>query len=248
MENAPVITLRFTNIAPGANADVVERYKKWRAEVYIPLNLKSEGVTGSDQYRLIHETPEYPQVGGITHRQNMGLWKAATDNQLVSDVQNEYIVWEKRGIIESIWSAAYQLIKGFRSGQASLDERLDTHIDNAPIMHLEAYRLSADNQEKYYNWFSESGCKIFIPLFMNLPGLKGYDWYKFTGLMRSREVRVQNYPAYLSVVYFDNIDSFNNFEKSREQTAFQKALRAVFPRGPEYEWYVQYEFTNTWRK
>jgi len=249
LENAPVITLRFISIVPGANIEAWERFNKWFAEVYGPmLFMKTRGATGNDFYRLIGDTPEYPQMGSFSHRENLSLWKAATETTEIVSVQNEFIAWEKRGVIESIWSAVYELIKSYRSDPALSGQKEDTRIENAPIMHLEAYRLSPENQGKYFNWFAEFGCKIFIPLFLRSPGLKGYDWFKFTGLARSKEVRDLEYPAYLSVVYFENIKSFEDFTKSPEQVAFQKALRTGFPRGLKYEWYVQYELTNSLRK
>jgi heme-degrading monooxygenase HmoA len=249
MENAPVITLRFFNIVPGANIEVWDRFNKWFAEVYgAMLFMKTQGATGSDFYRLIGDTPEYPRMGCFSHRENLSSWKAATETPEITSVQDEFITWEKRGVTESIWSAVYALIKSYRSDPALSGQKEDTRIENAPIMHLEAYRLSPENQEKYSNWFAEFGCKIFIPLFMRSPGLKGYDWFKFTGLARSKEVRDLEYPANLSVVYFENLPAFESFTKSPEQVAFQKALRTVFPRGLKYEWYVQYELTNSWRK
>jgi hypothetical protein len=249
MENAPVINLRFTDFVPGADADAWERYKKWRAEVYSPmLVMKSPGVTGNDLYQIVRETPEYPSNGGITHRDSLSSWNIATGTTEVLGTQSEYIEWERRGVIECIRSPVYSLIKGFRSGQLLSWQKPDTRIENAPIMHLQAYCLSREEPDKYGNWFSEYGCKIFIPLFIKLPGLKGYDWFKYTGLMRSSEVRDHDYPLYLSIIYFDTIQSYYDYHKSPEQIAFQKALRMVFPRGLKYEWYVLYELTNSWRK
>jgi hypothetical protein len=46
-----------------------------------------------------------------------------------------------------------------------------TKIENAPVMLLQGFRLSTEEQEKYSRWLSENGY-VFIPLFLRLPGLK----------------------------------------------------------------------------
>ena len=209
--------------------------------------MKTRGTTGFDIYRCLLDTPEYPRICMVSHRESLRSWKEATDTPEMKSVQSELSSWQKRGVMESTWSSVYQLIKSFRIGQSS-EEKPDTRIENAPIMHLEAYDLTMDNQETYAEWYSEYGLKVFVPLFMNIPGIKGYDWYKYTGLQRSTEIRDHDYPPYLSIIYFDNLDSFEKFKKSQEQRAYQKALRMTFPLGIRYEWYVQYELTNSQRR
>jgi len=75
-------------------------------------------------------------------------------------------------------------------------------------MHLEAYRLSPENQDKYNNWFYEYGFNIFLPLFMKRPGLKGYDYFKFSRSAYRTDIRETEYPAFVSMIYFENIQAF----------------------------------------
>jgi hypothetical protein len=67
-----------------------------------------------------------------------------------------------------IWYPAYSLIKSFRS-KPNYSNHNQALIENAPVMYLEAYRTSPEEQEKYYKWFNEYGCNIFMPLFMKMP-------------------------------------------------------------------------------
>jgi hypothetical protein len=116
-------------------------------------------------------------------------------------------------------------------------------------MHLEAYRLSREDQEKFNKWFTEYGLNIFIPLFVKQPGVKGYDYYKLTEFqVRAMNARETEYPAFLSVVYFENIQAFEKYEQSPELTTFNKTMRNVFPLGLNHSWYVQYQLIHSLRK
>jgi hypothetical protein len=136
----------------------------------------------------------------------------------------------------------------FRSKPVYSDDNQDTRIENAPIMHLEGYRLLVEEQEKYLKWFTDFGCPIFMPLFMKIPGLAGYDWYKDTGLRGSREAERWEYPEYLSIIYFENLKANDDFVKSPEMAGFHKAIRSVIPYRLGYVWYVQYQLLKSFRK
>jgi heme-degrading monooxygenase HmoA len=81
-----------------------------------------------------------------------------------------------------------------------------------------------------------------------LPGLKGYDCYEHSGQKGLTESREWEYPPYLSIVYFKNNEAFENYEKSRELIAYQKAIRNIFPNGLNLRWYIQYQLVKSWRK
>lgn len=115
-------------------------------------------------------------------------------------------------------------------------------------MHIEAYRFSAGDAAKYEKWFAEYAFNIFIPLFMKLPGIKGYDHYKDTGIRIAQAFREKDYPAYMSIAYLDNLEAFRNYEKSPELANFRKNLKNVFPDGKGYQWWVQYQLIKNWRK
>jgi heme-degrading monooxygenase HmoA len=248
MENAPVITINANSPAPGADSEVYERYRKWGLEVYGPLNLKIPEVSGHDQYKIIKENLEYPLWVSLTHYQNLRDWSAYAPSAVGNDIQNDLKSWEERRIVERIWLPAYALIKSFRSKSSLPASYETTMIDNAPTMYLEAFRLSIEEQERYYKWFTDYGCNLFMPLIMKLPGLLGYDWYEDTGLRRRQDIRETKYPKYLSIIYFENLKAYEDYEKSSEFVALQKSMRSVFPHGLNYKWHVQYQLMKSFRK
>jgi len=84
---------------------------------------------------------------------------------------------------------------------------------------------------------------------MKLPGIKGYDFFKDTGIRVVPTFREKDYPTYLSVVYFQDVKAFENYEKSTEVATLRKNLMQVFPPlGPNFKWYVQYRLEKSLRK
>ena len=249
MENAPVINLTGYTPAPGTDADTWNRYDQWSQEVYHPLMLlKVAGLTGTDRYRIVKENPAYPLQVTIMHYGNLKLWEDSLKSPERIAVAGELTAWTKRRIMEVTWSNPYELLKSFRSEQTSTTGKEDTRIDDAPFMHLEAYYLRPESQEKYREWLINFGFNAFIPLFLRLPGLKGYDCYKNAGLKGLYDEREWDLPPFLSILYFATIEAFENYTRSPELIAFQKSLRSVFPPGLNFIWYVQYQLTKSFRK
>lgn len=247
MGNRPAINFGARSPAPGADAEAYGRYRKWWLEVYSQILIKSPKMLGNDHYQIVRVNLEYPEMIMINHYKNLEDMRTHWASSESAITNKEVDSWRERGIIEQIWSAAYALMRSFRSSPASTGNE-DTRIDNAPIMHMEAYRLSPEEQERYAKWFYEYGPPIFIPLFMKLPGLKGYDFYEDTGLRRRQDARELKNPKYLSIIYFESMKAYEDFIKSPELAGFHKAMRSVFPRGLKYEWYVQYQLIQSRRK
>jgi hypothetical protein len=245
MVNSTLINLTFEQGVPGADEAAVKRYFSWQDEVYHKLMLQVDGIMEDGRYKIIRETAEYPTNGSINHHASVETWEAYPQSPQGIAIGGEMESWLKRRIIEFVWSVLYELIDSFNLDSSG---NIDTRIENAPIMHLEAYRLSPPEQEKYIKWFDEYGSKIFIPLFLESPGLKRYDWFKDTGRRRRTFTRESEYPPYLSIMYFDDIKSFETYTKSASLIAFNKALRTVFPYGLNYKWYVEYQLVKSWRK
>jgi hypothetical protein len=163
-----------------------------------------------------------------------------------NSLASEFSSWMKRGVLDFTWSAVYELLKSYRSESSNSEDQMDTRIENAPFLHLEAYRLTVEDSEKYNKWFIDYCSNIFIPLFVRQSGLKGYDYFEY---LRISVFNLQvEYPTYLSAIYFDSISDFENFEKSKELEVCRKTLRDIFPHGLKYEWYIQYQLTQSWRK
>lgn len=239
--------MTFSNLAPGTADDIVQRYFNWVDEAYSPMMMKLTGVTGSDRYTILHKNPEYPSFGMVRHNESIGAYQNALKSPEQMAVSEDLNSWVRRGVREGVWSAAYELVQGFRDLTVPSGGKKDTKIENAPFMHLEAHRMNPEEQGKYNKWFNEYG-RVFIPLFTKTCGLKGYDYLKHCGFASAAQARETEYPPYLSILYFEDQKAFEHFEESPEQVSFQSALRNIFPLGLNYKWYVQYQLTQSWRK
>jgi hypothetical protein len=74
------------------------------------------------------------------------------------------------------------------------------------------------------------------------------DCFRCLDVKGSGNASVTKYPQYLSLMSFDKIEAFENYTRSAELAASQKAMRNIFPYGLDYRWYVQYELVKSWRK
>jgi hypothetical protein len=248
MENAPVITLNGFSPYPGVEAEIWERFQKWSYEVYAPIMMKYPGRTGIYSYNMIKETPLYPYFISMHHYESLTAQQHTYSNQDQLAIQADNLSWRSRNVMEGIWSSVYQLERSFRNELSTAVIKPDTRIQNAPIMHLEAYRLTPEDQGKYNKWFTDYGMNIFIPLYLKQAGVKGYDYFKFLGERVGSNPREPDYPAYLSVIYFENLEAFIKYEKCPELITYQKTLRNTFSRGINYWWYVEYQLISSQRK
>jgi hypothetical protein len=248
MENVPVITVSFSSGNLGADPEVFARYQKWVQEVYFPLLLNIPEFRGMDNYDIFRPTLQYPDKGSIGHYRNVVDLENSRQNTERVAVTADVTNWIRRDIRDYAWSAAYELIKSYRSGSIHPIVNLETMIESAPFISLEAFDLMPEDEQKYFDWFDAFGSNIFLPLFINIPGLKGYDWYRYYGVGWFSETKERKYPKYLSIIYFENPESFDKFVKSTELATFFRAMRNVFPRGLPFKWYVQYQLVKSWRK
>jgi hypothetical protein len=245
MENAPSIGLNLVNIIPGADDETAKRYHKWVTEVYQPIQMKIPGLTGISRYGLVRKNPANPSICTIHHFKNIAAFENYVKNPERQAVTEDLVTWAKRGITEGIWSVHYALIHSFRL-DAVTGGGNDTMIENAPVMHLEAYWMTQEEMDKFNEWFNDYSC-VFVPLFLRNCGLKGYDYFNYYCPGPNLAMEKQ-YPPCLSLLYFENLKAFDEFEQSSEMISFQRALRTVLPSGLNYRRYVQYQLTNSIRK
>jgi hypothetical protein len=248
MENRAVISFLGDSPAPGADSDAFERYRQWGTEARTPLIMTIPEVIGLDLYQIVSENMEYPQSISISHYKSLSEWKNSAASSQRAALGDDFKLWIDRGVIDYVWSATYVLIKGYRNKSWFSSNNQDTRIENAPIVYLQAYRMTVDEQEKYFKWFTEYGCTIFMPLFIKMPGLVGYDCYEYSGLRLRDYIVETEYPRYLSIIYFENMNAYDNFVGSPEFTGFRKSMRTIFPRGLNIKWHVQYHLVKSLRK
>lgn len=155
MENRPVIGITAISRAPRADLETWERFQNWRNEVYVPISMKIRRVLGSDRYKVLGESPEYAETMTIGHYNNLrGRIDYGASSENIG-ILKDFKAWADRGIAEQVWSTNYALIKGFRSKPTFSANSKDTRIENVPIVHFEAFRLSSEEQAKYFKWFND---------------------------------------------------------------------------------------------
>jgi hypothetical protein len=249
MESAPTIRINARRVQP----EYEEKFFNWSLEAYYPLLITIPEIEEVDFYHIVKENPQYVKTFSINHYKNRSDQMKFRRDQRFRDVQKDLeATFGNRS--EEVWFVAYEQIASFKNGSTTIAGKRIFEVENAPIMHLEGYAFSVPEQERFDTWFNKWGQEVFIPLIMRLPGLKEYIRYKlidveFTGLSDIyRTKRPVEYPPYLSIITFENIKAFENYEQSLELGAFKSALQAPFPLGLNYQWYVQYRLMRSWRK
>jgi hypothetical protein len=127
-------------------------------------------------------------------------------------------------------------------------------VDNGPVVLLKGLALNTDDWEKYHAWVNEWGYKIYIPLLLKVPGLIEYCRYWISNFIRDGAVVKPGitlnaeYPQDLSIIYFENLKAYQNFQKSKEREAYDKNLAAAFPNGLKYKWDNVFRLTSRFSK
>jgi len=248
MENRPVIRLWARRIQP----EYEKRFLNWHFEAYAPLMVTIPGIEKSDFYNVVKENPEYNKTLQITHYVNRRAQVEIRSDQRFIDIQKDWATtWGNR--VETVWFVAYEQIASFKKDPTSPGGNSVSEAEKSPVIHMEGYDFSNPEQERYETWFDKWGREVFIPLLMESTGLREYTSYRFidverTGLNEFSRPKTVEYPPYLSILTFDNINAFENYESSLELAAFKSALQAPFPLGLNYQWYVQYRLIRSWRK
>jgi hypothetical protein len=246
MENAPVTLFRGRNVPP----ELREKFQNWMFEAYIPILLKIPPLEAVEYYQILKENPLYPGLMGVYHYQNAPVTDSRARNPDWNAVFRDQATTFAR--VENFWSEQYYLLRSF--GELALPVSKDGKTGDTPVMHIEAFRLSAEEQERYNEWFVKWAYRVYIPVLMKLPGLNKYSYYQQTGLaVRASEQYigkrvVTEYPRYISVLLFENLKAFENYENSPELVAFKRAMSFEISNNIVPEWYVQYQLVRSWRK
>ena len=242
MENAPHIMLVGRNIP----SDIQERFLKWQDEVYSPLYIKNVGYNGIDRYQRIKKSLAYPDSVTIYHGKNRNMIEETKKNPTRADLQKDMDATFYR--IEWVWHDAYVLTDSFRDDSSS---REATIVENAPVIHLEGYGVPTAEQQRYDQWFMRWASRVYIPILMKTPGLKAYNCFKlsdFSLRWPSHKYLEAEIPPYISILYFENMEAFQNYSESPEYAAFKRNIELEFPGTLSTIWNVEYQLVKSWRK
>jgi hypothetical protein len=241
MENAPVITLSHSRVPPPEE----ERFRKWVREVYYPLYIQHTGVTGIDNYSILNVKAGYPPSMAIQHYPSLSSWQEWLNNPVTRDVFKDRDVTFHR---EIVWSPVFQLKKSFVTSSPGSKESLTTIIENAPIISILGFKSTDEKAEEFEAWLKGEAFRTYIPVVMKLDGLKAVNVYEFTGLSVQKEAKEPNYPQSIAIIYFDNLEAYETFERSAELYIFRKAIKYEFPEGVSFRFNVQYQLLKSYRK
>jgi hypothetical protein len=246
MENRPVVMFRGRNVP----ADLRERFQNWLFEAYIPILFKVPGLEAVEQYQIIKENPLYPNLLGIYHYQNAQLLRNRHTSDDWTNVLKDMATFDR---VEHFWGQNYHPLRSFANAKQSVNS--DTKTVDTLVIHIEALKLTLEEYEKYNTWFVKWAYRVYIPVLMKLPGLKEYTRYQRNDEFpepRSHNFIgkpvVTDYPVYVSVLQFENLQAFENYENSPELLSLLRIMNYEVSDNLKYEWYVQYQLVKSWRK
>jgi hypothetical protein len=248
MDNRPLIRLSAHRIQP----DYEDRFRNWLMEVYYPLLITVPEYKGIDTCRIVKDNPQYERYLHINYYRNQAEALQVRQNPKVIDITKDLNANSSR--IELVWFAAYELLATFNREKPGPGKLAALPSVNAPIINIEGYSIHSEDPSKFETWLTKWGYELYVPWLVKLPGLKEYSLYKqynlgITGLTDVyKNSQSFQYPTYLSIVRFENIASYENYEKSIELAGFREAIRAFFTRGLDFKWYVQYQLLKSFRK
>jgi hypothetical protein len=242
MENAPHITFVGRNVP----ANLAEKYFKWNDGAYAPTYVKVLGASGIDRYQIIRESLDYPNSVLIYHRENRKGYEELIQNPTRDALQKDYDATFYR--LEWFWHDVFALMGTFRKESSAAES---TIVEDAPVIHIEGYRIPSGEQGKYEQWFMKWFSHVYAPILIKSPGLKAYNCFKLSGFSMRWPDRIYvntEIPPYISILYFDNIQAFDDYRASPEYMAFKRNLELEFAQSMTTVWDVEYQVVKSWRK
>jgi hypothetical protein len=250
MENTPVIS--FTGFRLPDDTEAVKRVRDWVNAAHRPLRRQSPWWLDVHRYDIVKKNPAYPDRISVWHFNSLDdyeknlidpAWKAATDDERGLRTKYGY---------QTLWYPVYELQTSFRHGAVFYPAGKENLLaGSAQILFFSAFNLSPFLQDKFAEWFSRWGYAVFLPLFLKLPGLTGYDFYKFIKFEASYDDTgnlEKDYPAFLSLLYFEDLNALENYRKSPELATFQKVLQADFSGALNTRWDVAYKLESIFKR
>lgn len=243
MENIPLIHLLGYNLPP----EIEEKYNNWSNEVYSPTLVKLTPINELERYRIIKRDSSYPDYFALWHFDNLEGYLFRQDAQFSSDLGKDIRATFNK--MEWVWRSTYYLMRSFRKEPPIAIEKGVIKGDNPPVIHLEAF--TSEKPWEYGDWCVKYANRIYLPALMKIPGIRGYDRYRNAGIplppLTIQPVE-SNYPLFLQVVYFEDLQAFENYERSPELASFKKAMKSDLSETLVPQWYVQYKLLGSWRK
>jgi len=257
MDNANILQIGAIEFENQADR---EKYNKWHEGAYSPMFVSTKLQLASEHYQVFKEEPEYPSYVALAYYENLEdfleMRRTAEFSAMRKDVAETW-----KGRVKTRWYNVYQLVKRLTSDAAVFDKNRVYAPDKAPVTLLYGVCLSAGDWKKYCEWFDEWGYPVYTPLLIKVPGVTEYSRWWLSNIRFSQPTSPSgqpsgvifpqpgvtedsNYPQDLSIIYFEDFEAYQTFEKSREFAAFKKNLLNEFPNGLNNKMNVVYRLIS----
>jgi hypothetical protein len=247
MGNGQVICLAGKTVPPALE----EKFNMWLQGAYNPLFLKVPGMKGIDDYTIVKRAFESPGQLEIYHngldleryKKSVPTFRPNQDIARDSSVTFKSIIW--------FYLNVYELMGCFRHNQGTVERKDDTVVDDAPVIHLEGYKVAASEQDRFDDWFNVLSSRIYIPLLLKIPGVKASNFFRLTDyrspLYTWAHFIESDMPPYISITYFENENSVETFNQSVELAAFRRSLHVEFTGKLQTVWNTEYRLFSSHR-
>jgi hypothetical protein len=126
-----------------------------------------------------------------------------------------------------------------------------TIVDDAPVIHLEGYKLPQADYAGYESWFNKWVTRFYAPLLLKVPGVKAVNFFILNDYVDpvyadTRFVESEM-PRYMSVTYFDSTDAADKYNQSAELAVFQRSLEVEFGGRLKIVWDTEYSLFKSYR-
>ena len=228
--------------------EIEEKYNNWYEAAYAPLYMKNGNTKQIDRYKIIKKSYAMPPEISFYHTINLELLKKTVDSDVSAVIRDTQTTFNK---IQRFWLNAYELVKSFRNihpSQASIES---TIVDDAPLIHIEGYKLPETEYAKYESWFNKWASRFYIPLLLKIPGVKACNFLSLTDykqpLYAGTRFVETDMPRYMSVIYFDSAESMETLNQSAEFAVFKRSLEVEFSGNLKTVWNTEYQLFSSHR-
>jgi len=149
------------------------------------------------------------------------------------------------------WINVYEVMASFRNVVGLVEIKNETLVDSAPVVHIEGYKLPLSEQGRFDDWFNIWASRIHIPLLLKIPGVVASNFFRLTDYQPSAyswaHFVESDMPPFISLVYFKNKTSSEEFNESVELAAFRRNMELEFSGNLTTVWNSEYQLFSSHR-
>jgi hypothetical protein len=245
MENKPTITIVGRTIPPS----ILEKYDKWSEGAYMPIYVKLPGLRAIDSYNILRQAFDLPGRLAIYHGDSLeSRQRRAINPNAIATARDRQITF---GSIETFFVNCYELTRTFQKDRPVTETVNETTVADAPVIHIEGYAFPPAENEKFEVWLNKWAARVYIPLLLEIPGVKACNFFK---LLDYQDPRYENtrfieteMPRYLSITYLKDDAAAAEFNLSPKFAAFRHDLELEFTVNLKTMWNTEYGLFSSHR-